>query len=241
MMLGLFAAAAVASTAAMAVGSSDGAQTTDPTERARIEQIVHDYILSHPEILPQAMERLKDKRMAEAVNTHRKELETPYAGAWEGAKDGDVTLVEFFDYNCGYCRASLPDITKLIAEDAKVKVVYRELPILSEESTLAARVSLLAAEQGKYTAFHKALYGGGRVSRDSILAAAAKVGIDRKAAETAITSNRYDPEIEANLKMAQEIGASGTPTFVVGGRVLGGAVGYEALKEAVASARSASK
>lgn len=241
MMLGLFAAAAVASTAAMAVGSSNSARTTDPGERARIEQIVHDYILAHPEILPQAMERLKDKRMAEAVNTHRKELETPYAGAWEGAKDGDVTLVEFFDYNCGYCRASLPDIAKLIAGDAKVKVVYRELPILSEESTLAARVSLLAAEQGKYIAYHKALYAGGRVSRDSIVAAAAKAGIDRKAAETALTSNRYDPEIEANLKMAQEIGASGTPTFVVGGKVLGGAVGYEALKEAVVAARSGAK
>ncbi len=241
MMLGLIAAAAVASTAAMAVGASDGAQTTDPAERARIEQIVHDYILSHPEILPQAMERLKDKRMAEAVNTHRKELETPYAGAWEGAKDGDVTLVEFFDYNCGYCRASLTDIAKLIAGDAKLKVVYRELPILSEESTMAARMSLLAAEQGKYVPFHKALYAGGRVSRDSILAAAAKAGIERKAAETAITSNRYDPEIEANLKMAQEIGASGTPTFVVGGKVLGGAVGYDALKEAVMAARSTAK
>jgi protein-disulfide isomerase len=241
MMLGLFAAAAVASTAAMAVSSSNSAHTTDPGERARIEQIVHDYILAHPEILPQAMERLKDKRMAEAVNTHRKELETPYAGAWEGAKDGDVTLVEFFDYNCGYCRASLADIAKLIAGDAKVKVVYRELPILSEESTMAARVSLLAAEQGKYVPFHKGLYAGGRVSKDSILAAAAKAGIDRKAAETAITSNRYDPEIEANLKMAQEIGASGTPTFVVGGKVLGGAVGYEALKEAVVAARSGAK
>lgn len=242
MLLGFLTAAAVASTtAAVAVGASSGAQAVDPAERARIEQIVHDYILAHPEILPEAMERLKDKRMAEAVNTHRKELETPYAGAWEGAKDGDVTVVEFFDYNCGYCRASLADITKLVASDSRVKIVYRELPILSEESTLAARVSLLAAEQGKYAAFHKALFAGGRASKDSILAAATKAGIDRKAAETAITSNRYDPEIEANLKLAQELGASGTPTFVVGGKVLGGAVGYEALKEAVAAARSKEK
>lgn len=241
MLLGLLTAAAVASTAAVAVGASDGTQATPPAERARIEQIVHDYILAHPEILPEAMERLKDKRMAEAVNTHRSALETPYAGAWEGAKDADVTVVEFFDYNCGYCRASLADISKLIAGDAKIKVVYRELPILSEESTLAARVSLLAAEQGKYPAFHKALFAGGRASKESILAAAAKSGIDRKAAETAISSNRYDPEIESNLKLAQELGASGTPTFVVGGKVLGGAVGYEALKDAVSAARSATK
>lgn len=241
MLLGLLTAAAVASTTALAVSSSGGAQAVDPAERTRIEQIVRDYILAHPEILPEAMERLKDKRMAEAVNTHRKALETPYAGAWEGAKDGDVTVVEFFDYNCGYCRSSLPDIARLVAGDAKIKVVYRELPILSEESTLAARVSLLAAEQGKYMAFHKALYAGGRATKESILKAAASAGIDRKAAETAITSNRYDPEIEANLKLAQELGASGTPTFVVGGKVLGGAVGYEALKDAVAAARTAPK
>ena len=242
MILGLLAAAAVASTAAVAVGSSSGgAEASDSADRARIEQIVHDYSLAHPEILPQAMERLKDKRIAEAVNTHRKELETPYAGAWQGAKDGDVTVVEFFDYNCGYCRASLADITKLVAGDAKVKVVYRELPILSEESNLAARVSLLAAEQGKYIGFHKALYAGGRATKDSILKAAAVAGLDRKAAEAAMASNRYDPEIEGNLKLAQELGASGTPTFVVGGKVLGGAVGYEALKQAVATARSSAK
>lgn len=237
MILGLLAAAAVASTA-VAVNSSDTSGAAPQTDRARIEQIVHDYILAHPEILPQAMERLKEKRMAEAINTHRQEIETPYAGAWEGAKDADVVLVEFFDYNCSYCRASLTDLAKLVASDTKVKVVYRELPILSEESNLAARVSLLAAEQGKYMPFHKALYAGGRVTRDSILAAAVAAGLDRNAAEGAINSKRYDLEIENNLKLAQALGASGTPTFVVGNKILNGAVGYDALKEAVAAARS---
>lgn len=237
MILGLLAAAAVASTA-VAVNSSDTSSAAAQTDRARIEQIVHDYILAHPEILPQAMERLKDKRMAEVINTHRQEIETPYAGAWEGAKDADVVLVEFFDYNCSYCRASLTDLAKIVASDAKVKVVYRELPILSEESNLAARVSLLAAEQGKYMPFHKALYAGGRVTKDSILAAAVAAGLDRKAAEGAINSNRYDPEIENNLKLAQALGASGTPTFVVGNKILNGAVGYDALKEAIAAVRS---
>lgn len=238
MLIGVLAAAAIASTAVVAVNSAAAPEPASQTERARIEQIVHDYILAHPEILPQAMERLKDKRMAEVINTHRKEIETPYAGAWEGAKDADVVLVEFFDYNCGYCRASLPDLAKVVANDPKVKIVYRELPILSEESNLAARVSLLAAEQGKYMPFHKALYAGGHVTKDSILAAATSAGLDRKATEAAINSNRYDPEIENNLKLAQDLGASGTPTFVVGNKILNGAVGYDALKEAVAAARS---
>lgn len=237
MILGLLAAASVASTA-IAINSTDASGSDTQTDRERIEQIVHDYILAHPEILPQAMERLKDKRMAEVVNTRRKEIETPYAGAWEGAKDADVIVVEFFDYNCGYCRASLPDLAKIVANDPKVKVVYRELPILTEESNLAARVSLLAAEQGKYMPFHKALYAGGRVTKDSILAAAVTAGLDRKAAEAAINSNRYDPEIENNLKLAQDLGASGTPTFVIGNKILNGAVGYDALKTAVAAARS---
>lgn len=236
MILGILAAATVASTA-VAVDSRSSPEAA-PADRARIEQIVHDYILAHPEILPQAMERLKDKRTADVVNARRKEIETPYAGAWEGAKDGDVVLVEFFDYNCGYCRASLPDIAKVAAGDPKLKIVYRELPILSEESNLAARVSLLAAEQGKYIPFHKALYAGGHVTKDSILAAATLAGLDRKAAEAAMASNRYDPEIENNLKLAQDLGASGTPTFVVGNKILNGAVGYDALRQAIAAARS---
>ncbi|MBP6030218.1 MAG: DsbA family protein [Sphingobium sp.] len=241
MILGLLAVAAATSTAALAVNSGAGGDAASQPNRAQIEQIVHDYILAHPEILPQAMERLKDKRIAEAIEKHRQDIETPYAGAWEGAQDGDVAVVEFFDYNCGYCRASLPDITRLIADDRRVKLVYRELPILSEESNLAARVSLLAAEQGKYGAFHKALYAGGRVTKESILGAAAKAGIEHRAAENAMNSNRYDPEIENNMKLAQELGASGTPTFVVGNRILSGAVGYEVLKEAVSNARATKK
>src|SRR5690606_22454109 len=132
-------------------------------------QIVHDYILEHPEIIPQAIEKLQSKRMESTIESSRSALETPYAGAWEGAAKGDVTIVEFFDYACGYCRASLPDLAKLVSQDRNLKVVYRELPILSEESSDAAKVSLLAAERGQYMPFHRALYDAGRVTRDTIL------------------------------------------------------------------------
>ncbi len=234
MTLGAFALIAAAAGTALAVQAPASVNATD---KAAIEKIVHDYILEHPEIIPQAVEKLQAKRMSGAIDASRSTLETPYAGAWEGAANADVTVVEFFDYACGYCRASLPDLAKLVAGDAKVKVVYRELPILSDESSDAAKVSLLAAERGQYMPYHKALYGAGKVSRDTILAAAAKAGIAKADAEAAIASSKYDAEIQSNIALAQKLQASGTPTFVIGGQVLGGAVGYDALKAAVATTR----
>lgn len=234
MTLGAFAfLAAAAGTALLAQGPT----SVGGSDRATIEQIVHDYILAHPEIIPQAIEKLQAKRVAGTVDANRKAIETPYAGAWEGAAKGDVTIVEFFDYACGYCRASLPDLARLVAEDKGVKIVYRELPILSDESTTAAKISLLAAEKAQYMPYHRALYAAGKVTRDSMLAAAASAGIDRKAAESAMASGQYDAEIQSNIALAQKLAASGTPTFVIGDQVLNGAVGYEALKAAVIAAR----
>ncbi|MES2174529.1 MAG: DsbA family protein [Pseudomonadota bacterium] len=233
MTLAAFALTAVAGIALAAQAPA----SVNATDKAAIEKIVHDYILDHPEIIPQAVEKLQAKRMSSTIDASRSTLETPYAGAWEGAANADVTVVEFFDYACGYCRASLPDLAKLVAGDAKVKVVYRELPILSDESSAAAKVSLLAAERGQYMPYHKALYGAGKVTRDTIVAAAAKAGITKSEADSAIASTKYDAEIQSNIALAQKLQASGTPTFVIGGQVLGGAVGHDALKAAVATAR----
>ncbi|WP_340264743.1 DsbA family protein [Sphingobium mellinum] len=229
---------ALAFIAATATGAALGMQSTGGVgDKAAIERIVHDYILEHPEIIPEAVERLQAKRVADSIGASRSAIETPYAGAWEGAAKPDVTLVEFFDYACGYCRASLPDLAKLAGEDKGLKIVYRELPILSDESADAAKVSLLAAEKGQYMAYHRALYAAGRVTRDTIFAAAAKVGIGKAEAEAAIASHKYDAEIQSNIALAQKLHASGTPTFVVGDQVLNGAVGYDALKKAIATVR----
>lgn len=235
--IGGLLAVAVASATAVGVQSAPGAASAAPANKAEIEQIVRDYILEHPEILPEAMERLKAKHIKASIEEKRSALETPYRGAWEGAENGDVILVEFFDYACGYCRKARTDIAKLLAEDKNLKVVYRELPILSEASNSAARVSLLAAEKGKYSGFHEALYEAGRVSQDSILAAATSVGLDRNAALSAMKDDSYLVEIESNIKLAQTLGATGTPAFVVGNQFLSGAVGYDVLKQAIAQAR----
>ena len=232
-------AAALMMTQGGASSASGAAQAVGDMDRSQVEAIVRDYILAHPEIIPEAMERLQSKRMASVVERYRTELEKPFAGGWDGARDGDVVLVEFFDYACGYCKASLADIDRLLAEDKRLKVVYRELPILSEESGQAAKASLYAAKQGQYGSFHRALYAAGRPSKDSIDTAAKKTGFDAAALKQAMQAPDISAEIENNMRLAQALQATGTPTWVVGDQVLSGAVGYDALKEAIAKARAA--
>lgn len=198
---------------------------------------VRSYLLQNPEVLQEAMERLRLKQTAAQIAPHRRQIETPYAGAWIGAKNGDVTLVQFFDYACGYCRASLPDVQRLVREDPKVKVVFRELPILSRESEVAARASLGAAEQGKFAAFHDAMYAAGRPAPDTIAAAARKAGLDGAKLQAAMNTPRAQQELGANIELARTLGFTGTPSWVVGDQILSGAVGYDALKKAVATAR----
>ncbi|MBA2919268.1 thioredoxin domain-containing protein [Sphingomonas sp. MAH-20] len=201
---------------------------------------VRAYLLQNPEVLQEAMDRLRLKQVAAQIAPYRKAIETPYAGAWIGAKDGDVTLVQFFDYACGYCKASLPDVQRLVRDDPKVKVVFRELPILSRESEVAARASLGAAEQGRFAAFHDALYAAGRPSPDTIAAAARAAGLDQAKLAAAMNAPRAEQELGQNIELARTLGFTGTPSWVVGNQVLSGAVGYDALKQAVAEARERS-
>lgn len=237
----MLGAAALGGAAAGASLQTAPAADVPPAQKAAIEAVVRDYILSHPEIIPEAMEKLREREASAAVEENRAALEKPYAGAWEGAKDGDVTLVEFYDYACGYCRAAAPSVQKLIAADPKVKVVYRQLPILGEESVAAARVGLYAAEQGAYPAFHRAMYAGGDVSRSGVIAAAAKAGLDKAKVEAILSTRATPDELKNNVRLAQALGARGTPLFVVGDKILNGDVGLDGLKEAVSAARAGVK
>jgi protein-disulfide isomerase len=203
-------------------------------DRARVEGIVHDYILANPEILPEAMERLQERQSVQAVETNRAAYETPFGGAWAGAEDGDVVLVEFFDYACGFCRRANPDVERLLKEDDRLKVVWRELPVLGPASEAAAVASLAAAEQGRFREFHKALFDLGRPSPQTIAQAQQASGV----APVNGVPSKYRAELEKNYELARAIQASGTPTFVTGNKVLQGAVGYETLKAAIAEVRS---
>jgi protein-disulfide isomerase len=235
MAIGGIAALLGAGGTALALGAGQPVNTTD---RAAIESIVREYILTHPEILPEAMQNLQAREAAKIVQDNRAAIETPYKGAWEGAANGDVVLVEFFDYACGYCRAAIGDIKRLIAEDKKLKVVYREMPVLGDASLNAAKISLVAAQQGKYMAYHKAVFAAGRPSPAALENAQNLAGMDKTAVNTVLKSSDIETEISRNLEMQRALSLSGTPSWVVGDKVLVGAVGYDALKKAIAEARA---
>ena len=201
--------------------------------RAGDGAMVRAYLLAHPEVIPEAMGRLQDRESGKLVARHRTAIVTPYASAWAGNPDGDVTLVEYFDYNCGFCRASLPAVADLLARDPNLRVVYRELPILAETSRAAARTSLAAAQQGRFAQFHDALYKAGPVSGATIAAAARAAGVN-----AARLPADADAEIGRNLRMAATLGLNGTPSWVVGDRILSGAQPLEALEDAIRAARA---
>lgn len=232
MVLPILAGAIGAGGAALYMASAEPVNTTD---RAAIEKIVREYILTHPEILPQAMENLRAQELTKVVVQNRAAIETPVGDAWEGAADADVTLVEFFDYACGYCRASIADIDRLLAEDKKLKVVYRDMPVLGEDSVEAARLSVAAAMAGKFNTMHKPLYAKGRPTPDALAAVRKEIGLDK----AAIANPAVDQELTKNLQLQRQLDLSGTPAWVVGNKVLVGAVGYDALKAAIAEARAA--
>jgi protein-disulfide isomerase len=207
-------------------------------EQAAIEAIVRDYILKNPEIIPEAVEILNTRERARAINEVRGKIETPFAGnAFAGNPNGDVTVVEYSDFNCGYCKQTNADIVRLLKEDKNVKVVFRELPILSETSNDAALMALAAAKQGKYFAFHKTMFATGRPTPSTINAAAQEVGLDMVQAKKFIASSEARIEVQSNIDVARRLQFTGTPSFVVGNETAIGAIGYDGLTEMVSKAR----
>jgi len=200
-------------------------------------QTTRDYLLANPEVLPEAMEVLQRREQVARIEPLRRELETPFPGAVLGNPRGSVTLVEFTDYACTYCRQSLADVAALVAANPDLKVVIREYPILAPESADAARMALAAAQQGRYAQFHDAMYRLGPPSAGSIEAAAKEAGVDLARARAAIATGAFDGHLQANYALAAKLGISGTPGWVIGGQALNGAVGAQRLTDAIEEAR----
>jgi len=239
---GAAASVAVVGVALATKIGSDPADALPTKDRAQIEAVVRDYILAHPEIIPEAVNRMREKQSDQAYAANRSALETPFASAWAGAEKGDVTLVMFSDYACGYCRASLPAVQQLLAEDKNLKVVWREIPILGAGSEVAAKASLAAAEQGAFLDFHNRMFAAGRPEAAKVSAVLRSMKLDLGRVQRDVNSPVVLQELQNNMDLVSKLDESvATPTFFVGGKMLKGAVGYDALKQAIADARAKAK
>lgn len=207
------------------------------TERAEIEGVVHDYLLAHPEVLPKAMAELERKQNAQQLAGMQGEIERVSMPTVLGNPDGKFTLVEFTDYACGYCRRSVEDVDRLIATNPDLRVVVREMPILTPQSADAAKMAIAAALQGRYTQFHRAMFESGHPDAASIEAAAVAAGLDMVKARKVAEDPATEAELVRNLDLAKRLGFTGTPSWVIGDTMLSGAVGQDALARALADAR----
>jgi protein-disulfide isomerase len=237
---------------ALALGSaplSASAQSFSDTQRGDIETIVRNYLIAHPEVLEEAMAELSKRQTAAETAKHEASVaenantifNSP-RGITLGNKDGDVTFVEFFDYNCGYCKRAMADMLDLMKTDPKLKVVLKEFPVLSQGSVEAAQVAVAVRMQDptgkKYLDFHQKLLGGrGAADKARALAVAKEVGLDMGKIEKDLASPEVKATIEENFKLAEAMGMNGTPSYVIGKQVVIGAVGVDNLKEKIGVAR----
>lgn len=215
-------------------------------QRQSIREIVHEYLLEHPEVILEAIELLREREQAQLVQQQRQNIDryrrqlyrdpnTPVVGNLRG----DVTVVEFFDYQCGFCKRMLPDIQTLLEQDRGVRLVLKEYPVLGNASTLAAQAALAARKQGLYWEFHLDLMAHrGRLSREVVLSLAARSGLDTAKLEQDMASPAIVSAIERNLQLGRQLGITGTPSFVIGDQVIAGAVGLDKLRQLVRAARS---
>lgn len=229
-----------ATIATVALSLARPAAAPIPSGGKAMEAMVREAILADPQVIPDAINRLQQIEVEKLLASNREAIETPFAGAWTGAKDGDVVLVEFFDYNCPYCRQSIPDVDRLVKEDAGLKVVFRDLPVLGPDSERFARASLSAAEQGRYRRFYTSVFEGqGALTQERLIRNVRAAGLDEARVAQDLNSKAIAAEVDKNLELGRALGLTGTPSYIVGNRILSGAVGYDQLKAAIADARKA--
>jgi protein-disulfide isomerase len=239
----LFALAIFGATGPASADSFSDAQRTD------IEAIIKNYLVSHPEVLEEAMTELSKRQADAETKKHEASIAQNSDAIFNsprqvvlGNKDGDVTFVEFFDYNCGYCKRAMTDMMELMKADPKLKVVLKEFPVLSAGSVEAAQVGVAVRMQDptgkKYLDFHqKLLTGRGAADKARAMAVAKEVGLDMAKLEKDLSSAEVRNTLEENFKLAEAMGMNGTPSYVIGKQVVIGAVGVESLREKIGNAR----
>ena len=238
---------ALAAALVLTAPAAPAAEIFDKAQKAAIEKLVHDYLMAHPEVILDSVKRLEAReRDAESQRNKGKiaanaeaifrDPEAPVGGNPEG----DVTLVEFFDYRCGYCKRFHPVLAKLIEADPKLRVVFKEFPILGPESVLASRAAIASRRQApeRYQAFHDALMNvRGTLNEGRVMETAAELGFDTSRLRRDMASPDVEALIRRNHVLARELGINGTPGFVVGDQVLPGFIKFEQMRDLIELAR----
>jgi len=240
--LGVFFVAALAAPGAFG-------QALTPQQSNEVARIVRDTILKNPEILVEAMRLLEERQKLEAdaearkaIAASQKELRDDPDSVVAGNPKGDVTVVEFFDYKCGYCKRVHPAIAELKKSDSKVRIVLKELPILGPESMIAARAAIAARKSDKYLKFHDALMlSRGSLDEATVLQIAAEVGLDPKKLKADMAGADVAAVLQRNRQLAERLGVNGTPAFVIGDNLIPGAIDAATMKSLVAETRAACK
>lgn len=236
-------AAAVAAT--LAAFPAAAQQAPDTPDRTAVEKIVREYLMEHPEVIVEAIEEFKRRaeereRLAaeQAVKARADDLFRDPASPVGGNPEGDVVVVEFFDYRCGVCKNVHPLVAELVAKDPGIKRVYKEWPILGPDSIFAARAALAAHRQGRYHAFHDALMTArGALDPAAVFAIAGGAGIDVARLRKDMNAPEIEAAIRKNYELAQALNLNGTPSFLIGNTVLRGARDLDTLRDLVARAR----
>jgi protein-disulfide isomerase len=233
----------------LALASAGTAQESPSTaqQEERMGETVRTYLLKHPEIIDEAMQALRERQAAEtaaktaqALKEHRDELLADPTSPVVGDPDGKVTVVEFFDYNCPYCRAAGPMVTELLQRKPDVRIVFKEFPTLAASSRFAAQAALAARRQspGLYTVFHDRLMKTtGRLDEDAVVQIAREAGVDVDQMRADMGDPVINKSIDGNIELARAIGVTGTPTFIIGDAMLVGAKPLEQMENAIADAR----
>jgi protein-disulfide isomerase len=217
-------------------------QALSPEQKQQFEHMIHDYLVAHPEVVIEALEAERTRHAQEranaasaAVDARRDELLNDPNSPVGGNPKGSVTLVEFFDYRCPYCKKFEPELEALIKEEPDLRVVYKEFPILGPSSVIAARVALAARLQGKYDALHRAMLDlKGPVTTEAIFDTAQSVGINVDKVKSDMNSPDIGNIIKQNFALAEALRVQATPTFVLGKELLPGVVGKEKLRALIA-------
>jgi protein-disulfide isomerase len=242
----ILAALALAAVVFAAAPQPARAGDITPAQRQEIDAIIHDYLMKNPQVLIDAIKAAEDKltrdadaKASQAVSAHRQEVfddpQTPIAGN----PKGDVAIVEFFDYRCPYCKKVEPELEALLKQDPKLRLVLKEFPILGPVSITASHAALAAQRQGKYDAFHDAMMTArGNITDDTVYQVARSVGLDVDKLKRDMASPEVQDTVKKNMNLADALDVHGTPAFIIGDRVVPGAIDLPELKKYVAEARN---